>query len=105
MAMNGEDGYSTGMSVSDPTSGLWRIFVRLYLWLSVAVCLTIAAMLSAVSESEGVKLVGAGFILFAGVAVAFARSLRQLTHPRWWHWALGTVLLAPAVLAVLVTAG
>lgn len=82
---------------------LWRKTFLLYLWLSVFICLATAVVFGSLGEGEDSEVLSGGLLIFAALGVAFARSLRCLDHPRWWHWTLGAVLVAPAVLAVAST--
>jgi hypothetical protein len=75
-----------------------RIYLQ-FLWLSVAWCL-IAAILVLQIESEGAKLMGAGLFGFSMMGVAFARAFRKLQNPRWWHWLLGTLVVAPGAIFI-----
>ena len=86
---------------TDPTPYVLGWLFKLYLWLSVAICLIAALAFNLISESESAKLVGAGLILFAGIGIGFARSLRRIENARWWHWRLGALLIAPAVVVVI----
>jgi hypothetical protein len=79
-----------------------RSVFQLYLWLSVGLCFAAAAAVSLISPNENAKLVGAALGVFGGAGIAFARSWRQIEQPRWWHWMLGSALIAPAVLIVLI---
>ena len=63
----------------------------------------IAAVFGWRGEGEESKIVSGGLLLFAALGVAYARALRHRDRPRPWHWALGGVLAAPAVLAAIVT--
>jgi hypothetical protein len=74
----------------------------LYLWMSVAICVATALVFGWRGEGEESKIVSGGLLLFAALGVAYARALRHLDHPRPWHWALGGLLAAPAVLAAIV---
>jgi hypothetical protein len=78
----------------------WRRLLVWWLWLSVAVCMFAAILVAQAGEGEGTKLAAAALLGFAMLGVAFIRALRNIDQPRWWHWALGMVLLAPAVIAV-----
>jgi hypothetical protein len=80
---------------------LWRLLIRVYLWISVAMCSLAAFVLGFLSQDESAKLIGAAFLLFAGVGVAFARALPRIQTARWWHWVLGAVLISPAVMMAI----
>ena len=71
-----------------------------FLWLSVALSL-LAAILVLQAEGEDAKLLGAGLFGFSMIGAAFARAFRNLHNPRWWHWLLGTLLVAPGVIFIL----
>lgn len=78
----------------------WRWIAQVYVWLSVAICILAAFSLGMFSQAENAKLVGAGLLVFAGIGAAFARALPNIQNARWWHWALGALLISPAVLLV-----
>lgn len=78
--------------------GLWRKLYIFALWLSITICLGLALILGVWGVGENARLVTAGLILFAGIGIAFATSIQRVGQLRWWHWALGAVLAAPAVL-------
>ncbi|NNM78205.1 hypothetical protein HJG53_15030 [Sphingomonas sp. ID1715] len=80
---------------------MWRFVLQVYLWLSVALSMADALVLGLLTTGEDAHLIGAALLCFAGLAAAFALSVPRLTAPKPWHWLLGAVLVAPAILTVV----
>ena len=80
---------------------VWRRLLLTYLWLSVAICVFTAILFVQLGHNEDARLVGVAFFGLGMLGLAFARALRELEQPRWWHWAVGTLLITPAALYVL----
>jgi ABC-type phosphate/phosphonate transport system permease subunit len=78
----------------------WRRLFVWYLWLSVAACAFAAILVSQVGGGENARLLAAGLFGLGMLGAAYARAVRNLDRPRWWHWALGALLITPAVLVV-----
>ena len=78
----------------------WRRLFVWYLWLGAALCVFAAILVSQVGGGENARLLAAGLFGFGMLGAAFARAVRNLDRPRWWHWALGALLVTPAVLVV-----
>ena len=59
------------------------IFV-LYLWLSVAICVSASVVIVATGQGEDAKWLASGLFAFGMVGAAFARAVPKLRQPRWW---------------------
>lgn len=79
----------------------WRRVAQVYLWLSVGVSTLAAFAIGFLSQSENAKVIGAGFLIFAGLGAAFARALPSIQTARWWHWVFGAIMISPAILMTI----